>query len=111
MWTTGAKEVYKRVYNGVDKMQIEIKVEETERLQMTKHERPSKIDDERVRIIEILREYFPRTSLNGQEQQDRPCNNEVRQKEKQSNETNEVMVSEATVYEMNEKPNTVSKIQ
>ena len=47
-------------------MQPETKYGETERLQMTKHEKQSEIDDERARIIEILREHFPRASLNGQ---------------------------------------------
>ena len=55
-----------------------------------------------------MREDFPRASLNAQEQQDRPTNNEVRQKQKQSNETNQIMVSEPTVYEVNEHLNTIS---
>ena len=45
--------------------------------------------------------------MNGQEHQDRPTN-EVRQKEKQPNETKEIMVSEPTVYEVNEYLNTIS---
>ena len=65
-------------------------------------------------FIEIGR--FPRASVNGQGQQDRPTNNEVREKEKQGNEateeyfdeTNEIMVSEPTVYEVNEHLNTIS---
>ena len=76
-------------------MQIETKYGKTEKLQMTKHEKQSeKEDDERARIIEILKEHFPRASLNGQEQQDR------------SPETN--MVSEPTVYEVNEQLSTIS---
>ena len=74
----GKQNVFKRVYNA-DKMQNdlnEIKDEETERLKMTKHETPSEIDDERARIIEILKEHFPRACLNGQEQRDN-TNNEV----------------------------------
>ena len=39
-------------YNAGDKMQPETKYGETERLQITKHERQSEIDDERPRIIE-----------------------------------------------------------
>ena len=58
--------------------------------------------------LKFLREDFPRASLNAQEQQDRPTNNEVRQKQKQSNETNQIMVSEPTVYEVNEHLNTIS---
>ena len=75
-------------------MEPETKYSEIERLQMTKHERQSEIDDERARIIEILREHFPRASLDGQEQQDRPP------------EIN--MVSEPAVYEVNENLNTLS---
>ena len=47
------------VYNAVDKMQNETKYGEAEKLQMAKHEIQSEIDDERARIIEILREHFP----------------------------------------------------
>ena len=62
---------------------------------MTKHEKQSeKEDDERARIIGILKEHFPRASLNGQEQQCRPP------------EIN--MVSEPTVYQVNEQMNTIS---
>ena len=76
-------------------MQTETKYGENEKLQMTKHEKQSeKEDDERARIIEILKEHFPRASLNGQEQQDRPP------------EIN--MVSEPTVYEVNEQLSTIS---
>ena len=76
-------------------MQTENKYGENEKLQMTKHEKQSeKEDDERARIIEILKENFPRASLNGQEQQDRPP------------EIN--MVSEPTVYEVNEQLSTIS---
>ena len=59
-------------YNSGDKRQTETKYGESEKLQMTKQEKQSeKEDDERARIIEILKEHFPRASLNGQEQQDR----------------------------------------
>ena len=82
-------------YNSGDKMQTETKYGENEKLQMTKHEKQSeKEDDERARIIEILKDHFPRASLNGQEQQDRPP------------EIN--MVSEPTVYEVNEQLSTIS---
>ena len=76
--------------------------EETERLETTKHDRQSEIDDERARIIEILKEHFPRVSLNGQEQEDKPTNNSIKQKEKQSNKATEIMVSEPTVCKVNE---------
>ena len=47
-------------YNSGDKMQTETKYGENEKLQMTKHEKQSeKEDDERARIIEILKEHFP----------------------------------------------------
>ena len=68
----GKQNDYERVYNAVGKLQDK----EPEGLQTTNHERPPEIDDERTIIIEILREQFPRASLNGQEQQDRPTNNE-----------------------------------
>ena len=55
-----------------------------------------------------MKEHFPRGSLYDQEQQDGPTNNEVRQKERQNNETNEIMVGESTVYEVNEHLNTIS---
>ena len=96
------------VYNAVDKMQNETKHGETERFQMAKHEKQSEIDEERARMIEILKEQFPRASLNDQEQQDGPTNNEVTQKERQNNETNKIMVSESTVYEVNEHLNKIS---
>ena len=105
----GKQNEYNIVYNAVDKMQNETKYGETERLQMAKHEKKSEIDDERTRIIEILREHFPRANLNGQEQQDGPTNYEIRQNEKQGNERNEInMVSEPTVYEVNEHMITIS---
>ena len=90
---------YKSHYN-VDKMQNETKAEYTCRLQMTKQERASEIDDEQERIIKILTEHFPRACLNGQEQEDRLHTNV--NEEKQSNEATEIMVSEPAVYEVNE---------
>ena len=97
----GKENEYEKVYNVhvVDNMQNTTtckssKDKETELLQMTKHETQSEIDDERAKIIEILREHFPRASFNGQEQQDR------------SPEIN--MVSEPAVYEVNENLNTIS---
>ena len=37
--------------------------------------------DQRARVTEILKSYFPRASANGKEQQDRPTNNKAREKQ------------------------------